>query len=106
MAIVHILKTFRKRSYKVHREDNFVVWKYLQRRRDASGGAGGKCPPIFVFAPPIYFLPPTVFFWEEEVVFLAGKNVEICDFRQKKPSDFGGDLFFWRSPAFGRKKKR
>ena len=37
------------------------------------------------------------------MLFLAGKNVEICDFRQKKPSDFGEDLFFWRSPGFGRK---
>ena len=55
--------------------------------------------------PPIYFLPPTVFFWEEEVAFFARKIVEICDFRQKKPSDFGEDLFFFRrSPAFGRKK--
>ena len=31
---------------------------------------------------------------------------KICDFGQKKPSDFGEDsffFFFWRSPAFGRK---
>ena len=26
--------------------------------------------------------------------FLAGKNVVICDFRQKKPSDYGEDLFY------------
>ena len=37
-------------------------------------------------------------------MFLGGKNVKICDFGQKKPSDFGEDFFcFWRSPAFGRK---
>ena len=36
-------------------------------------------------------------------MFLGGKSVKICDFGQKKPSDFGEDLFFWRSPAFGRK---
>ena len=27
-------------------------------------------------------------------LLLAGKNVKICDFGQKKPSDFGEDLFF------------
>ena len=66
----------------------------MQARRQR----GGNAPPTFVFAPPplpIYFLPPTVFFWEEEVAFLAGENVEICDFRQKKASDFGEDLFFF-----------
>ena len=52
------------------------------------------------------------------MLFLAGKNVEICDFRQKKPSDFGEDLFFeitWFWPektlkfrpekAFGNRRK-
>ena len=67
-----------------------------QARRQRGGR--GAMPPRFTSC------SLTVFFWEEEVVFLAGKNVEICDFRQKKPSDFGEDLFFWRSPAFGRKK--
>ena len=27
-------------------------------------------------------------------MFLGGKNVKICDFGQKKPSEFGEDLFF------------
>ena len=36
-------------------------------------------------------------------MFLGGKNVKICDYGQKKPSDFGEDLFLLRSPAFGRK---
>ena len=37
-------------------------------------------------------------------MFLGGKNFKICDFGQKKPSDFGEDLFvFCRSPALGRK---
>ena len=63
-------------------------------------------------------------------MFFGGKNVKICDFGQKMPSDFGEDffffffgdylildgefvisarkclrkcLFFWRSPVFGRK---
>ena len=59
---------------------------------------GGNAPPIFVFAPPpdLFLAPPTLFCWEEEAVFfLAGKNVEIRDFRQKKHSDFGEDLFFF-----------
>ena len=66
-------------------------------RRVASGGAGGHCPPIFVFVPPDLFLsPPRYFFGRKKLLFLAGKNVKICDFGQKKPSDFGEDLFFWR----------
>ena len=37
-------------------------------------------------------------------MFLGGKNFKICDFGQKKPSDFGEDLFvFCRSPGLGRK---
>ena len=54
-------------------------------------------PPRFSLLPPRFIsCTPTVFFWEEEVVFfLAGKNVEICDLRQKKPSDFSEDLLFF-----------
>ena len=33
-------------------------------------------------------------------LLLAGKTAQIFDFGQKKPSDFGEDLFFWRSPNF------
>ena len=56
-------------------------------------------PPRFISCPPRYF------FGRKKLLFLAGKNVEICDFRQKKPSDYGEDLFFffWRSPGFGQK---
>ena len=80
----------------------FKYW--VQARRVASGGA---MPPRFSFLPPRFIsCPPRYFFGMKKLLFLAGKNVEICDFRQKKPSDFGEDLFFffWRSPAFGRKK--
>ena len=76
-------------------------------------------PARFSFLPPDLFLAPHGIFWEEEVVFfLAGKNVGICDFRQKKPSDFGEDLFleitcfwpektlkFWPEKAFGNRLK-
>ena len=61
----------------------------LGTRRVASGGQGG-------IAPPIYFLPPTVFFWEKKVAVFGRKNVKICDLGQKKPSDFGEELFFRR----------
>ena len=36
-------------------------------------------------------------------LFLAGKTAYIFDLGQKKPSDFGEDLSFWRSSVFGRK---
>ena len=66
----------------------------MQARRKR-GGRGGKAPPpIFVFAPRFISWPPHGFFGRKKLLFLAGKNVEICDFRQKKPSDFGEDLFF------------
>ena len=64
-------------------------------------------PPRFSFLPSQFIsCPPRYFFGRKKLLFLAGKNVEICDFRQKKPSDFGEDLFFffWRSPGFSRKK--
>ena len=31
-------------------------------------------------------------------MFSGGKNVKICNFGQKKPSDFGEDLFFIYPP--------
>ena len=49
----------------------------------------------------------SVFFWVDHL-FLAGKATWIFDFGQKKPSDFGEDiffLFFWRSPALGWKNR-
>ena len=60
----------------------------------ASGASpvGGQCSPIFVFAPPDFFLAPPRYFFK--LMCLGGKNDEICDFGQKKPSDFGEDLFF------------
>ena len=50
-------------------------------------------PPDFRFCPPDFFLTPHGFFFK--LVFLGGKNVEICNFGQKKPSDFGEDLCFF-----------
>ena len=54
-------------------------------------------PPDFRFCPPppppdFFLAPPTVFFWEEEVGVFGRKKVKICDFGQKKPSDFGENL--------------
>ena len=102
-------------------------------RRVASGGAGGAMPPRFSFLPPDFFLAPHgVFLGGRSWCIWAGKTLKfailarkslrisaktfffwrspafdrkICDFSQKKPSDFGEDLFlFCRSPAaFGRK---
>ena len=60
-----------------------------------AGGQGGQCLPDFRFYPPDFFLPPTVFFGRKKLLFLGGKNVKICDFGQKKPLDFGEDLFFF-----------
>ena len=67
--------------------------------------------PDFRFLPPDSFLAPLsgIFFGRKKLLFLGGKNVKICDFGQKKPSDFAKTFFFffffffWRSPAFGRK---
>ena len=71
-------------------------------RRVASGGA---MPLRFSFLPlRLFSCPPRYFFGRKKLVFLSGKKVKICDFGQKKPSDFGEEFFFfWRSPAFGRK---
>ena len=83
----------------------------MMTRSQARRQLEGQCPPDFRFCPPRFFFlppdffsyPPRYFFGRKKLVFLGGKNVKICDFGQKKPSDFGEDLFFWRSPAFGRK---
>ena len=58
----------------------------------------GRCPPIFVFA------PPRCFFGRKKLLFLAEKNVKICDFGQKKPLDFGEDLFFLEITCFWSEK--
>ena len=75
-----------------------ITWLVGVTRRVASGGAGGAMPPPdfrFCSPSPIYFLPPPRYFLgRNKLLFLAGKNVKICDFGQKKPSDFGEDLFF------------
>ena len=66
---------------------------HIIARRVASGGRGAM-PPRFSFLPPLdFFLAPPRYFFE--LVFLGGKNVEISDFGQKKPSDFGEDLFYF-----------
>ena len=71
---------------------------YLARRQ-----RGGNAPR-FSFLPLRFFsCPLRYFFGRKKKLLLGGKNVKICDFGQIKPSDFGEDLFFWRSPAFGRK---
>ena len=57
----------------------------------------GQCPPDFFLA------LHGIFLGRRKLVFLGGKNVKICNFGQKKPWDFGEDLFFWRSPSFCRK---
>ena len=49
-----------------------------------------------MFLPLDFFLaPPRYFFGRKKLVLLGGKNVKICDFGQKKPSDCGEDLFFF-----------
>ena len=83
----------------------FTNYVLLQARR--LWGGRGAMPPRFLFLSPhprFFILLPHGIFLEEEVV-LGGKNVKICDFGQRKPSDFGEDLFFFflRSPPFGRK---
>ena len=71
----------------------------LQPRRQR--GAEGALPPRFLFLPPDLFLAlPRYFFGGKNCFFWAGKTVLICDFGQKKPSDFGEDFFFSRSPDF------
>ena len=91
---------------------NLSIFKsscHISRRVASGGQGGGQCPQIFVFGPPDFFLAlPRYFFGRKKLLFLGGKNVKICDFGQKQPSDFGEDLFFsflffCRSPAFGRK---
>ena len=77
----------------------FMLLNQVRRQRGGRGGIAPpifiSAPPIFISAPPIYFLPSTVFFLKSEHrLFLAGKTVWISDFGQKKPSDFGEDLFF------------
>ena len=79
-----------------------ICWINTQARRQWAGR--GAMSPDFRFCPPDFFLaPPRYFFGRKKLVFLGVKNVKICNFGQKKPSDFGESLFFWRSPAFSRK---
>ena len=78
----------------------FLATRLVSRRNQARrqrGCRGAMPPPIFVFAPPPRFIscpPPQYFLGRNKLLFLPGKNVKICDFGQKKPSDFGEDLFF------------
>ena len=77
---------------------NTYLYFKLQLHPCASpaGGQRGQCPLDFCFCPPDFFLAlPRCFFGRKKLVFLGGKNVKICDFGQKKPSDFGEDLFFF-----------
>ena len=68
----------------------------LRAGASPAGKQGGQCPPDFRFCPPNFFLaPPQNFFGRKKLLLLGGKNVKICDFGQKKPSDFGEDLFLF-----------
>ena len=63
------------------KNDAFTFWpRYplLNQARRQRGGRGAMRPRIFLGGR-----------------ILGGKNVKICDFGQKKPSDFGEDLFFF-----------
>ena len=62
-----------------------------------AGGQGGNAPPIF------FLLPPRNFFGRKKLMFFGGKNVKIYDFGQKKPSR--PFFFFWTSPVFFGQKK-
>ena len=64
-----------------------VICVAYEARRQRRGR--GAMPPDFFLAPPRYF------FGRKKLVFLGGKHVKICDFGQKKPSDFGEDIFFY-----------
>ena len=43
------------------------------------------------------------FFFFGDHLFSAGKSAWICDFGRKILCNFSEDLFFWRSPVYGRK---
>ena len=80
------------------------VVKLASFRRVASGGAMpprfSLLPPRFSFLSPDFFVPPRYFFGRKKLVFLGEKSVKICDFGQKKPSDFGENLFFLEITCF------
>ena len=64
-----------------------------QARRQR-GARGALPPPIFVPPPDLFLAPHDIFFGRKKLLLLIGKTVKSCDFGQKKPSDFGEDLFF------------
>ena len=79
---------------------------YLNCRGD---GGGGRASPSRLSVPPSRFRRPPIEIWalvyeRKNHLFLVGKNPKIFHFGQKKPLDFGEDLFFlffiWRSPNF------
>ena len=61
-----------------------------------AGGQRGKAPPIFVFVPPRYFFGrKKLLFFGQKKPSDFGEDLFFFDFGLKKPSDFGEDLFFF-----------
>ena len=72
-----------------------------RRQRDGNAPHFRFCPP-----PRFFSCPPTEFCWEEEVDVIRRKKVKTYDFGQKNPrisAKTSFFFFFWRSPVFGRK---
>ena len=65
------------------------MYTYRQEKPASQARLQRFCPPDLFLAFPRYFLG------RKKLLFLAGKNVKICDLGQKKSSDFGEDLFFF-----------
>ena len=69
----------------------------------------GAIPPDFRFCPPppdLFLAPHGIILGGRSCCYWAEKNDKICDFGQKKPSDFGEDPFFLRSPVISARKIR
>ena len=74
-----------------------ILKRYVKlRRRVASGGAGGLCPPIFVFPPPrIFFLPPPRYFLGgRSWCFWAEKTLKFAISARKNPRISAKTFFF------------
>ena len=77
----------------------------VDTRRVASGGAGGQCAPDFRFCPPDFFLAPLgIFLGGRCYCFWAEKTLKFAiSARKSLRISAKTFFFFWRSPAFGRK---
>ena len=79
----------------------YRIWKMPECNGSRRVASGGQCPPDLFLAPTRYF------FGRMKLLFLAGKNVEICDFRQKKAFGFRRrPFFFLEITCFWPEKKR